>query len=245
MDFRDYLGDISFRYCGPDSDPRWFSALDFRLRRFGIWLEAANTRLPEDHRATRQNVIRTLNMPRMSTYPIGAILNRAVACMPLGEEYVNVGIWHGYTFLAGLSGNQSKRSVGIDNFSQFASPEFGDVKAEFLERFERLKGPNDEFFELDYRAYFRDVHQGAIGVYHYDGEHSFENQLEGLQAAEPFLASGAVVMVDDAYTPEARAATEEFLGRKPGGYEVLFDRPTWRKGHPTFWNGIIVFRKLS
>jgi hypothetical protein len=183
-------------------------------------------------------------MPRMSTYPIGVLLNRAVALMPEGHSYVNVGTWYGYTLFAGLVGNPSKRSIGIDNFSQFARSEDGDVEGEFARRFRELGGPHDEFFEMDYREYFSDHHQGPVGVYHYDGEHSFENQLQGLSSAEPFLAPGSVVMVDDAYTPEARAATDEFLAKAAGSYEVLFDRPTVTKGHPTFWNGILLFRKV-
>jgi hypothetical protein len=163
--------------------------------------------------------------------------------MPTGSAYVNVGVWHGFTFLAGMAGNEDRRCIGIDNFSMDIVPLYGDVRSSFLERFERLRAPLHEFHEIDYRDYFRDVHDGPIGVYVYDGEHSYENQLGGLEAAEPFFAPGCVVLIDDAFAEQARRATMGFVESRAGDYEVIFDQATASKGHPTFWNGITVFRK--
>src|SRR5204862_290454 len=73
-------------------------------------------------------------VPKLSTYAIGALLNEAVARMPESHTFVNVGVWHGFTFLAGLVGNPDRRCHGIDDFSQFGGP-----RDEFLERFERLR----------------------------------------------------------------------------------------------------------
>ena len=234
---------MSFRFLGPDDRPRYFAGVDHRLRKVGLSLEVLNTKLPANAGRTRRAVAPLLAMPRLSTYPIGALLNYAAASMPADAAYVNVGVWHGFTLLAGMSGNTDRRCIGIDNFSEDIVPAYGDVRAGFLERFERLRGPRHEFHERDYREYFSEAHQGAIGVYLYDGEHSYENQLMGLEAAEPFFAPGCVVLIDDAFATDAREATTTFVERKPDVYEVIVDRPTVTKGHPTFWNGITVFRR--
>lgn len=47
----------------------------------------------------------------MSTFAIGAIINRAVRQMPSNTGYVNVGRWHGFTLLAGMLGNAKKRCI--------------------------------------------------------------------------------------------------------------------------------------
>src|SRR5262249_23288312 len=122
-------------------------------------------------------------VPRMSTYAIAAIIDKAVALLPEGAAFVNVGAWHGFTFLSGIVNNPTRRCVCVDNFSQFGGP-----RDEFLARFHRVRTDAHSFFEMDYERYFAEVHAGPIGFYIYDGEHSYRNQLRGLEVAEPFLA---------------------------------------------------------
>jgi hypothetical protein len=98
---------------------------------------------------------------------------------------------------------------------------------------------------MDYRDYFQKVHSGMIGFYIYDGDHSYENQLEGLQIADPFLAKDALVLIDDTNTPAARQATFDFISQKKGEYQLLLDEPTTRNCHPTFWNGIMIVQKTA
>jgi Methyltransferase domain len=245
LDLRDFARRLSFRFLGPDDRPRYFAGVDHRLKRLGLALEVLNTRIPVAARHTRRAVSSVLDVPRLSTYPIGVLVNRAVATMPVSSAYVNVGTWHGFTLFAGMVGNEDRRCIGVDNFSEEIVPEYGDVRASFLARFERLRSPRHEFHELDYRDYFARVHDGPLGFYLYDGEHSYDNQLGSLEIAEPFFVPGTVVLVDDAFAEQARRATTDFLERRAGEYEVIFDRPTASKGHPTFWNGVTAFRKLA
>src|SRR5262249_18260628 len=99
------------------------------------------------------------------------------------------------------------------------------------------------FHEMDYERYFAEVHRGPIGFYIYDGEHSYANQLKGLELAEPFFADGCVILVDDTNTEEPRRATLDFVAARPGRYRILFDRTTPANQHPTFWNGVMVLAK--
>jgi hypothetical protein len=200
-----------------------------------------NTRLPENEDRTRRTLAPVCKVPRMSTFAVGAIINRIVSQLPDDQCFVNVGCWNGFTFLAGMAGNPDKRCIGIDNFSHPNSP-----RAAFLERFNRFKGPKHEFHEIGFDEYFAKVHQGKIGFYIYDGGHTYQDQYEGLQRAERFFADDCVILVDDTNWPQVRQANLDFMsGSRDGQYELLFDRKTNRNGHPTFWNGVMVIRRVG
>jgi hypothetical protein len=139
---------------------------------------------------------------------------------------------------AGLSGNEGKRCIGIDNFSEFGGP-----RDAFLDRFASYKGASsNEFHEMSYRQYFERHHKGEIGVYIYDGQHDYENQMKGLQIAEPFFAKGTIVFVDDINDDAPYSATCDFLKKNPARFKVVYQRRTSGNCHPTFWNGIMVIQ---
>jgi len=239
----EFASAISFRFVAQSAELLWYDRWNQRLARIGLArvgasLEVANTRLPADRVEARPLIRQLLTMPRMSTYAVAALINKAVHQMPSGTAFVNVGVWHGFSFLAGAVANPDRRCIAIDNFSQYGSP-----RAEFLKRFEASRSPRHEFHDMDYVDYFARVHSGAIGFYFYDGEHSYRNQYRGLEAAEPFFAAGCVILVDDTNADEPRRATLEFINRSSGKYRLLFDRRTTRNSHPTFWNGVMGFAR--
>ncbi len=238
-EFGEWLNRLSFRLVHPDTP---LTPNVFRLRallaRLGGNLETFITRLP-DAGLARRRLAPLLGMPRMSTFAIGAIINRAVDRMSDGQAFVNVGVWHGFSLLAGMAGHQDVRCVGIDNFSEFGGP-----REEFLARFRAASGPAHEFHEMDYREYFASVHRGPIGLYIYDGDHAYEHQLRGLEAAEPWLAPGCIVIVDDTNEEAPARATRDFMAARSGAWKVLCDRRTSGNGHPTLWNGLMVLEKL-
>jgi hypothetical protein len=112
-----------------------------------------------------------------------------------------------------------------------------------MQRFDRWRSPLHEFHELDYRDYFARASDLQVGVYLYDGEHSYDNQLDGLRMAEPFLAPGCVVLVDDANWEEPRRATLDFVAASGGEFKVILDQTTTAEDHPTLRNGLIALRK--
>ena len=204
------------------------------LELFGAPFDAVNTELPEGLGGRLRPL---LDVPRMSTVAIAGLLNRAVASMPDGHSFVNVGVWQGFTLLAAMAGNPDKACIGIDNFSQFRGP-----RELFMERFLARRGPAHEFHDMDYREYFARAHDGPIGVYLYDGEHSYDNQMHGLEAAEEFLADGCLLIVDDTNGADPRQATMDFVASRRD-YHVVADVWTGALSHPTFWNGLLVIRK--
>ena len=240
MTYEDYVSDIGFTIVQPTT-PLGTGVLRLRgaLHRLGVDLDVAITRLPESGRRMRRTLREACRVPRMSTFAIGAIINEAVAHMAPDHAFVNVGVWNGFTLLAGMAGNPDRRCIGVDNFSEFGGP-----RDAFLGRFVSARSERHEFHDMDYQAYFARVHRGPIGFYIYDGEHSYANQLRGLEVAAPFFAPGCILLVDDTNDEEPRRATLDFVAAQGGAFRVLLDRRTACNGHPTFWNGVILLQRV-
>ena len=240
-DLASFASGIRFRWIQPDQPlARWHLTLRHQCERLRYPLDLVITHVP-DEGARLRRLLRPLCMiPRMSTFAIAAVINRAVSLIPADAAYVNVGVWNGFSLLVGMAGNAERRCIGVDNFSEFGGP-----REAFLARFERRRSARHDFHEMDYRAYFAERHDGPIGVYLYDGEHGYDNQLRGLEAAERFFAPGCVIVVDDTNLPEPRRATLDFVAARPGGYRTLLDRRTAGNGHPTFWNGLLVLQRVG
>ncbi len=256
MNVADYLTGITFNQIQPDAaitpDQLAGSVRPPHISNSVIW-DLINTNLPENEKVMKERLGSILEMPRMSTFGIAAIINHAVSQLSSEEAFVNVGVWHGFTLLAGMINNQDKICIGIDNFSEFSGHLDSGKEANlcppvpisFYKRFNHHRSPQHGFHEMDYEEYFEKVHQGPIGLYMYDGEHSYKNQLRGLQVAEKFFAPHCLVLVDDTNKNETRQATLDFIERSSLDYEIMFDKKTSCGGHPTFWNGIMIFRRTG
>ncbi len=253
MNYSDYVKGFSFRFIKPNvqlpiSDSYYESRLSKILasgkmgipERLGAWFDLINTSCPEEYPEVTSNLKRLLTIPRMSTSAIGAIINRGVSEMKLNETFLNVGVWFGFTFFSGIVGNENKFCVGVDNFSQFGGP-----RDCFLKTFQRFSGPLHHFYDMDYSDYLKNIHTGSIGFYIYDGPHDYENQLKGLRLAEPFFSSNCIVLVDDTNWVEPREATYDFISSSQNKYEILLDIQTVQNCHPTYWNGLTLFRSCG
>ena len=60
---------------------------------------------------------------------------------------MNVGVWHGFSLLAAIAGNDDKVCVGVDNFSEFGGP-----RDEFLRRFLDRRSPQHRFYNQTTRT---------------------------------------------------------------------------------------------
>jgi hypothetical protein len=239
MTYEDFVSGIRFRFVHPDTSLttgvlRWRGL----LKRLGMELDVVIAQLPEGTSAMRRRLRDVCRIPRMSTFAIAAMINEAVRRMPPTHSFVNVGVWHGFTLLAGMAGNADHTCIGVDNFSEFGGP-----REAFGERFRAARSVRHAFHEMDYREYFARVHQGPIGLYIYDGAHDYDNQRLGLDAAAPHLVPGSVILVDDTNDDQPRRATLDFVAANPGRYRIILDRRTAVNGHPTWWNGVIVIER--
>jgi hypothetical protein len=242
MNLSEYVSQISFRFRGPNAElPRPLERIaNFVFVGGSPFIEAYNTRLPEQENRARHALFQLCRIPRMSTYAIAAVINHGVSLLPEDQVYLNVGVWNGFTFLAGLVNNPDKVCIGVDNFSEFGGP-----RSEFLKRFEKYRSLNHRFYDADYREYLTNRHSEEIGFYFYDGPHSLKDQVEGLELAERFFASHCIILVDDTNEPAPRKATLDFVESRRHDYRVIFDQRTPRNQHPTFWNGITIVEKTK
>lgn len=79
----------------------------------------------------------------------------------------------------------------------------------------------------------------------YDGHHSYSHQLNGLKIAEKYFGKDCIILVDDTNWDEPRKATLDFIKNNDNNYEIIFDINTYKTVHPTFWNGIMVIKKVN
>lgn len=163
-----------------------------------------------------------------------AFLNLAASCLGPDEAYVEVGVFHGASLIAAMLGNQGRRFVGIDSF------DFRDASLETVEQnLERFGHPRPELlvgdvFELARGGKFDGV---SVGAWYYDALHTYEAQLDGLRIAEPFLAPGALLIVDDTDWEQVGRAMDDYLAAQPRARRILTIEGKDR-GYPQWWEGM-------
>ncbi len=182
-----------------------------------------------------------LKIDSMSTFAIGYIINKICQNLKNDENYVNIGVWKGFSLIAGMI-NSDCNIYGVDDFSQFGGP-----KEEFIKNFNPLKDEKKHFFyDCDYKEFFKlyEKMNKSISFYYYDGEHSYKNQFENLIIAKEFFKSGTIILVDDINFPKVESGTKDFINKYEKDYEILKEIKTSNLNcHPSYWNGLILFKK--
>ncbi len=256
MNFKDYVENIRFKIIQPEHsafiepqkpyDEQGYTG-KFSLKdvpRHNVKDEITNTILPEGQAEMEKRLFGLCKIPRGSTFAIASIINRGISEMAETDAYVNIGTWFGFTFFAGMIDNPDKICIGVDNFSEL-NPS-GNVKEAFNLLFARYKkSPKHNFFDRDYIDYFEKIHKEKIGFYLYDANHTYENQLKGLQIAEPFFSDNCIIMIDDTNGEEVYQSIIDFMALSKYKYEIILDKITALCGNPTFWNGIVILRKIG
>ena len=166
-----------------------------------------------------------------------ALLNVAVSCLGEGEAYVEVGTYHGTSLIAAMLGHTGT-FVALDNWSM------GDGTREQLDlNLARFELTGAEIIEGDA---FETLRSGAleartIGVYYYDNGHEYEQQLDGMRLIAPYLASPALVIVDDTDWERVERAVDDYLEQQPRATEILSIDGKDR-GAPQWWEGMRILR---
>ncbi|CAN5830845.1 hypothetical protein BH18ACT13_BH18ACT13_11390 [soil metagenome] len=165
-----------------------------------------------------------------------ALLNLVASCLDPDETYVEVGVFHGASLISAMLGNESRRFVGVDSF------DFRDASLERVEQnLERFGISRPELLVGDVFELVRDgkLDGVSVGVWYYDALHTYEAQLEGLRIAEPFLAPGALLIVDDTDWEQVGRAMDDYLAAQPRARRILTIEGKER-GHPHWWEGMQV-----
>jgi predicted O-methyltransferase YrrM len=165
-----------------------------------------------------------------------ALLNLAASHLGPGEAYVELGSFRGTSLIAAMRGNEEKTFFAVDDFSMDEASR--SVLDENLRRF-GLAGAT--ILEGDAFETLRDgaLPKGSVGVYYYDAAHTYEQQLDGLRLAEPYLAPQALLIVDDTDWDFVGEATRDYLAGE-SRVELLVELPGKDAGRPAWWEGVQV-----
>jgi hypothetical protein len=195
----------------------------------------------DDFRDARHLVdIEGLSSPKVCNF-----LNRLVANLAPGERYLEIGTWKGRTLFSAAFGNHGKVCVGCDKFrlwGKFTGPGWLARRA-MLHNIThyRDKGATVHFHHMTSRALFAGGYVPAsVGIYFYDGDHSYEETHHGMEAGARLLSPRAVVLVDDWNDPVVQRGAR--AGMDQGGLRVLWHRELpGNHTEGTWWNGLGVF----
>ena len=165
-----------------------------------------------------------------------ALLNVAARCLDEGESYVEVGTFRGTSLVSAHLDNDGD-FVAIDNWS------LGDGSRQQLEANLERYGLQATMLEGDA---FETLRGGAlegrsVGVYYYDNGHEYEQRLDGMRLIEPYLASPALVIVDDTDWERVERAVDDYLAEQPRATEI-YSVDGKDRGRPEWWEGMRVLR---
>ena len=156
-------------------------------------------------------VLSGLNTGKFGSENISELINLC-AFHARPQVYLEIGTHRGRSLLSAAIFNPRVRCIGIDNFSEF--DQGGTVRRELLSNIARTR--NIELYLEDYRTalplIFRDP-AFRIGVFFYDGHHSYEDTFNSLELVYPRLSPTAVVLIDDYNWIAPQRAVADFLSR--------------------------------
>jgi len=181
----------------------------------------------------------------LSSPRVCGLLNQLVKRLEPGESYLEVGTFRGRTLISAAFDNPGKLCIGCDLFrvwGRFTGPGFLAKRALFhnIARY-RERSAEIEFHAVSSRRLFRERRvRGPVGVYFYDGDHSYEGTHHGVVAASELLAERCVVLMDDWNDPVIRRATRAAFSQAQ--LRVLWERElAGDHSERGWWNGLGVF----
>jgi predicted O-methyltransferase YrrM len=167
-----------------------------------------------------------------------ALLNVAARCLDPGEAYVEVGTYNGTSLIAASLGSDAT-FVALDNWS------LGSGSLDQLQKnLARFESPHSlTILEGDAFETLRSgrLERYTVGAYYYDNGHAYEQQLDGMRLIEPYLASPALVIVDDTDWERVERAVDDYLQEQPRAMEILSIDGKDR-GAPQWFEGMRVLR---
>ena len=177
-----------------------------------------------------------LSIDGMSSCKVRHFLNNV--CSLEGAQYLEIGIYKGSTFIAGLYKNNNLIDpIAIDNWSEFGGRyAFKQYTNKFL--------LENVFRVIDQDAFSINVHQlfyRPVNIYFYDGYHSYEAQYKAFTHYDKVFADTFIAIVGDWNSDQVRNGTQDAF--KALGYTILFEEvlpAPYNGDKDNWWNGLYV-----
>jgi len=172
-------------------------------------------------------------------------------CQIDNAVYMEVGVYSGSTFFAALQ-NNSIKAYAVDHFQfEDIKPERDDIEWQneknplqsFVSNCQRYIGTNSvKLLDKDVRMVQpSDIHsQYKPNIIFYDGNHDYDEQLEGLNNLFPFLEDTFILVIDDANVESSITSTDEFV--RINNLRVLYEKKLLHgvEDSSLWWNGLYV-----
>ena len=161
----------------------------------------------------------------------------------ISNNYLEIGIFRGSTYVSANCNNKLHHSYAIDNWSQ----DFGEAnnKEVFFRNMESINwGEMDtEFKIIDQDCFEVDEKQITdVDCFFMDGNHSYESQRDVIIKFKDSMADVHIYVVDDCNWADVERGTRD--GIKEAGYKILYENHLGKGLEGSveqYWNGIGVF----
>jgi len=177
-----------------------------------------------------------------STAKVRMLLNKLVSELPSDEAYFEIGCLKGGTLISALLGNRHATAYACDNWSEYLheNPEkqFWNNLKRYRGRIAEPKVIKDDCWNLVKNPPF----EKPVGIYFYDGDHSFESQERALTVFAKYLAERCIVLVDDWNWDDVKAGTWAGIAKIKPKHLFYLELPSRHNGDlENYHNGIGAF----
>ncbi len=185
--------------------------------------------------------IKGLSSPKVCNF-----LNQLVAHMDPGENYLEIGCFQGLTLMSAAYKNRGKTCIACDKIRFWGRHTgFGFMVKRAL--YGNMKRYGDQAATIVFhhmksqRLFKKQLVPSPVGVYFYDGDHSYSATKQHVVVAAPLLSEKSVLLMDDWNDPAIQRGTYD--GFRQAGLEVLWERELAGENFNTsgWWNGLAVF----
>nr|WP_199330422.1 tetratricopeptide repeat protein [Microcoleus sp. FACHB-68] len=176
-------------------------------------------------------------VPDVTEENLMPLLNFAVSCLDAGEIYCEIGTQRGATLIAALSDHPDCMAYAVNHFSDFELGE--EIAATLLATLQEFNIQEQVFlcnqtFE-EFFFYLRDLEtEDKIGLLFDNSQPDYRSQLLALLLVKPFLATQALLIINNTLFSTSRQAILDFVATH-GECEILLELPS-----KAFGKGIVI-----
>lgn len=187
----------------------------------------------------------TFDISGLSSNRVRHLLNSL--CSNEGIKYLEIGSYLGSTFCAAIEGNQLE-AYAVDNWAtdnlQPAENETEIERAsyqDFKENAKRYKGDSKvRIINADCKNLVPEDLNSKVNLVFYDGDHSYDGQLESLQTIKDLVEDTFILILDDANFAGVVESAEQFV--RQNNFSILFEQKLLNaiESDRMWWNGLYI-----
>ncbi|MBD2042245.1 tetratricopeptide repeat protein [Microcoleus sp. FACHB-672] len=153
-------------------------------------------------------------VPILTEENLMPLFNFAVSCLDAGEIYCEIGTQQGSTLIAALNEHPDCMAYAVNHFSEFELGE--EMAVTLLGTLQELNIQEqvflcDQTFE-EFFFYLRDLKtEDKIGLCFYNSQPDYRSQLLALLLVKPFLATQALLIINNSLCSTSRQAILDFV----------------------------------